>query len=388
VLEAANIDNAAKELKKRDLWVLKLFDQQQSLLYREIRLGGPRVKPEQFTVFCRQLATLVQAGVNLVESVRSLAKQTENKAFRRVLAEVAKDMERGEQFSASIAKHPSVFNQIYVSMIRAGETSGKLGEVLNRLAVFHEKDYYTRQKVRSALAYPAFMAIVAIIAVTLVLIWVVPRYSDNFASMGIELPLPTRIVVAASRFLIGNWYLLFLALAVLFLCRYLIRHSVNGLYHWDLFKLKLPVFGLLIQKQAIARFTRTFSSLHAAAIPIVQALSIVSTVTGNEAIRRVIAASRQAVQNGQPLAGPFRSTPLFPPMVAHMLAVGEKSGELDIMLAKVAEFYEADVDAMADRMKTLLEPILIATMSIFVGGIIIAILLPTFSMMGNMDELM
>jgi type IV pilus assembly protein PilC len=381
VLEAPTFQSATEELKGKGLWILECFDQGKSILYKEISFGGPKVKTAHFTIFCRQLSTLYKSGVNMVESVKILSEQTESKVFKKILKEVAEDMQGGTQLSVATASFPTIFTTVFVNMIRAGEASGNLDEMLDRLAVFYEKEYYTREKVKSAMIYPMIMGFVTVAVVTLMMAFVIPRYVANFKAMGIELPLPTRIVVKLSDLFKDYWYVLPVIMITPNLLINMVKKTKKGNYCWDYVRLKIPVFGKLAHKQSIARFSRTFSSLYAAAIPMLQAMSIVSNVVGNEVIGKLILESREGLRGGQSIAEPFKNSWLFPPMVVQMLAIGEKTGSIDSMLEKVADFYEADVDTMADRLKSLLEPLMILMLSGIVGGIVLAVMLPTFKMM-------
>jgi type IV pilus assembly protein PilC len=383
IVEAQSFQLAMDELKSDKVWILQLFEQGKSLLTRELSFGGPKVKNEHFTVFCRQLSTMYKAGVNLVEAVVVLGEQTESKPFKKVLTEVAGEMQRGTQFSVAVARYPTVFSTIFINMIVAGEASGNLDEMLNRLATFFEKEYYTREKVKSAMVYPIIMGVVTIMVVTLMMTFVIPKFVANFQAMGIVLPLPTRIVIAVSDFMKVYWYLVPVILIIPSLIIRTMKKTPKGLYIWDYIRLKIPVFGKLSHKQSIARFSRTFSSLYGAAIPMLQTITIVSSVVGNEVIAKLILQSRESIKGGQSIAEPFRGSWIFPPMVVQMLAIGEKSGALDTMLEKVADFYEADVDSMSDRLKSLLEPLMILGLSGIVGGIVLAVMLPTFKMMQN-----
>jgi type IV pilus assembly protein PilC len=386
-LEAPSFQLAMDELKGKGLWIMDLFDQSQSILHKELKLGGgPRVKIQHFTVFCRQLSSLYKAGINMVEAVRVLSEQTESKAFKKILAEIADEMQRGNQFSAAAARYPTVFSTIFINMVRAGEASGNLDEMLSRLAVFYEKEYYTKEKVKSAMVYPVIMGIVTVLVVYILLTFVVPRLVGNFQQMGMELPLPTRIVIGVSDWIQQYWII---AIALMFspaISLYFIKRTPKGRYYLDYIKLKIPVFGKLNHKQAMARFSRTFCSLFAAAIPMLQMMSIVSSVVGNEVIAKLILESREGLRSGKPIAEPFRGSWLFPPMVVQMLSVGEKTGALDTMLDKVADFYEADVDQMADRLKAMLEPIMILILAVIVGTIVLAVMLPSFEMINGMNR--
>jgi type IV pilus assembly protein PilC len=302
-----------------------------------------------------------------------------------VLADIAEEMKDGAQFSQACSQHPKIFGPIFVNMVRAGEVGGNLDSMLERLAVFFEKEHNTRQKVKSALVYPTIMAVVMVFVVTFLMIFVIPKFVDSFSSMNIELPLPTRIVIAISDFIQRFWYLIPVVLLLPKLATTLIRKSEAGRERLDYIKLKVPVFGKLWHKQAIARFTRTFSSLFAAAIPLMEGLTLVSQVVANEAIGRVILNLREDIMKGESMSEPLRRNKLFPPMVVEMIAVGEQTGALDVMLDKVADFYEADVDAMADRLKALLEPLMILAMAGIVGVIVLAVMTPSFKMIQDMS---
>ena len=382
-LEAASLANAVETLRERGLWTVRCFDPGASIWHRELKLGGPRVKTQHFTAFCRQLSTLYKSGVNMVEAVKALSEQTESKEFRKVLASVADDLKRGSQLSAAAALFPTVFGNVFISMVRAGEASGNLDEMLLRLAVFYEKEHNTREKVKSAMVYPALMLVIMVLVITAMMLFIIPRFVATFESMGLQLPLPTRIVIGLSHFVQANWPAVLGAMFVPTLAVNLIRRLPKGSYALDWLKLKAPVFGTLAQKQALARFGRVFGSLYGAAIPMLQSLSIVSTVVDNEVIARVILNSREHIRSGDSIAEPYRSSWVFPPMVVQMLAIGEKSGALDSMMEKVADFYEAEVDQMTDRLKSALEPLMIVALAAIVGGIVLAVMLPTFQLFDN-----
>ncbi len=382
-LESASFQTAMEELKARDLWIVELIDVATSLFSRELKFGAPKVKTEIFTVFCRQLATMYKAGISLVEAVRILGEQTESKAFKKILVEVAEEMQQGSQFSLAAGSHPSIFSTVFISMVRAGEVSGNLDEMLERLAKFFEKEHNTKEKVKSAMIYPAIMGVMVTVVVTIMMIFVIPKFVANFETMGVELPLPTIVVIAISDWVQAYWFLVpFIMLAPSTIVK-LIRRYPKGQYAMDYLRLKVPVFGKLQHKQAIARFSRTFSSLFTAAVPMLQAMTIVAKVVDNVVIAKIIEESREGLRNGQPIAEPFRKTWLFPPMVVQMMSIGEKSGTLDSMLEKVADFYENDVDTMADRLKSLLEPLMIVFLTLVVGGIVLSIMLPMFKLMEN-----
>ncbi|HZG56053.1 type II secretion system F family protein [Paenibacillus sp.] len=382
-LEASSLAGAVEALRERGLWPIRCFDPGASIWHREIKFGGPKVKTQHFTVFCRQLSTLYKAGVNMVEAVRVLAEQSESKEFRKVLTGVAEDLKRGSQLSAAAAQYPTVFTAVFVNMVRAGEASGNLDEMLSRLAIFYEKEHNTREKVKSAMVYPVLMLVIMVLVVTAMMLFIIPRFVSTFSSMGLELPLPTRIVIAMSGFIQGYWYAVIAGLFVPAILVQIMKRIPKGPYVLDWLRLKMPVFGVLAQKQALARFGRVFSSLYGAAIPMLQTLQIVASVVDNRVVSKVIMDSREHIRGGESIADPYRKSWVFPPMVVQMLAIGEKSGSVDSMMAKVADFYEADVDQLTDRLKAALEPIMIVLLAGVVGGIVLAVMLPTFSLFNN-----
>lgn len=386
VLESASVQQASELLKEQGLWIMSLVDHNDSWLTKDLNLsiGTAKVKLEHFTIFCRQLATMYKAGISLLDSVVMLSDLTPAKSFRKVLGEVADAMRNGSQFSAAVALHPKIFGPVFVNMVRAGEVGGNLDGMLERLAVFYEKEHNTRQKVKSAMVYPAFMAVLMVVVVIFMMIVVIPQFVSSFAAMNIELPLATRIVISMSEFVQRYWYIFPLIFVLPKLVTTLIRQSASGREILDTIKLKIPVFGRLWHKQAIARFSRTFSSLFAAAIPLLESLTLVSQVVANEAIGNVILKLRDDIMRGESMSAPLSRSKLFPKMVVQMVTVGEQTGSLDTTLEKVADFYEADVDATADRLKALLEPIMILVIAGVVGVIVLAIMSPSFKMMQEM----
>jgi type IV pilus assembly protein PilC len=386
VLESASVQQASEQLKEQGLWIMSLVDHNDSWLTKDfnISIGTAKVKLEHFTIFCRQLATMYKAGISLLDSVVMLSDLTPAKSFRKVLSEVADAMRNGSQFSAAVSLHPKIFGPVFVNMVRAGEVGGNLDGMLERLAVFYEKEHNTRQKVKSAMVYPAFMAVLMVVVVIFMMIVVIPQFVSSFAAMNIELPLATRIVISMSEFVQKYWYIFPLIFVLPKLVTTLIRQSDSGREILDTLKLKIPVFGKLWHKQAIARFSRTFSSLFAAAIPLLESLTLVSQVVANEAIGNVILKLRDDIMRGESMSAPLSRSKLFPKMVVQMVTVGEQTGSLDTTLEKVADFYEADVDATADRLKALLEPIMILVIAGVVGVIVLAIMSPSFKMMQEM----
>lgn len=378
-IEAPDVRLAAEELRRGGLLVMKLTAREKSLLFREIPVpAASRVKSEHFAAFCRQLATLYKAGVGLLEALQVLAEQTPSKPLRNVIRRMAEDVRDGHQLSEAAAKFPAVFSNVFVQMARAGETSGRLDEMLERLAFYHEKEHQTRAKIRTAMIYPAILGVMTLVVTFFMLTVIVPRYTAAFRQMGVELPLPTRVLMHLSQAVVQFWYLIPLLAVMALLLRRLIRRLPDGPLLMDLAKLRIPVLGSLRKKQTIARMSRTFASLYAAALPVTQVLSIVAAVVGNEAVRRVVLDACARARNGQPIADAFRKSSHFPAMVAYMISIGERSGALDVMLDKLADFFEEDADQTAERLKSLLEPFLILVMALVVGSIVSAMLLPVF----------
>ncbi|MFC5704238.1 type II secretion system F family protein [Cohnella faecalis] len=383
-IESQSAQQAIALLRSKELRIVELVDPQRSVWTRDIPFLEAKVKKDQFTLLCRQLATMYSARINLVDAIEIVARQTTSKPLRRVLNEIVNDMRGGSSFSAAAAAHPKIFGTVFVHMIEAGEMSGKLDEMLQRIAIMYEKEQTTKGKVKSAMIYPIIMSIAISLVVIFMMLFIVPTYIENFKSMGVELPLPTKLVVGLSEFLQHFWYLILLGIAIIVPAFMYFRKTEQGKYQIDAYKLKVPIFGQLWHKQAIARFSRTFSSLHAASVPMLQILTILSKVVDNEAIGKALLQSRENVSSGHSLIEPMQASGNFPVMVLEMIAVGEKTGTLEVMLGKTAEYYEADVDMMADRLKALIEPLLIVGMTVAVGTIVLAVILPSFSLMGSM----
>ncbi|ULO07979.1 type II secretion system F family protein [Paenibacillus sp. 19GGS1-52] len=382
-LTATDKPSAMEELRKRGLTVFSLIERKTSILSMDIYIGNP-VKTIHFIIYCRQFATLMRAGVSIVDATRILAEQTDSKPLRKALQDVNSSLLRGIAFSQAVQDHKKIFPPLFVSMIRAGEESGDLEGTLERLAVFFEKQHTTTEKIKSALTYPITVGVMAIGAVIYLLWAIVPQFVTMFESMNAELPAITKMVLALSKSIQGQWYIWVLAVVLIIVAYQITKRTEKGAYALDYAKLKVPVFGKLNQKGSIAQFTRTFSSLYASSVPILQSLAIVEEVAGNKVIGRYIRSAADSLRKGNPLSEPLKKAWVFPPLVTQMIAIGEETGALDQMLSKVADFYEMDVENTVDRLKSLLEPLLIAFLAGVVGVIVAAIMLPMFSLYGNM----
>ncbi|OKP85540.1 type II secretion system protein F [Paenibacillus sp. P3E] len=382
-LTASDKPAAMEELRKRGLTVFSLVERKTSILQMELYIGKP-VKTIHFIIYCRQFATLMRAGVSILEGTRILAEQTESKPLRKALQDVSSSLMRGISFSQAVQDHKKIFPPLFVSMIRAGEESGNMEGTLERLAMFFEKQHTTTEKIKSALTYPITVGVMAIGAVIYLLWAIVPQFVTMFESMNAELPAITKLVLALSKSIQGQWYFWLFGVLLLVTAFQVAKRTERGAYAIDYAKLKVPVFGKLNQKGSIAQFTRTFSSLYASSVPILQSLAIVEEVAGNKVIGQYIRSAGDSLRQGNPLSEPLKKAWVFPPLVTQMIAIGEETGALDTMLSKVADFYEMDVENTVDRLKSLLEPLLIAFLAGVVGVIVAAIMLPMFSLYSNM----
>ncbi|PID04121.1 type II secretion system protein F [Sporosarcina sp. P2] len=383
---ATNKRDAAIKLKDQGIRVVNLVEQKETMLTKDITIGSP-VKRDQLIMFLRQFSTLLQAGVTIVDAVRILSMQVEQAALRKILTAVQEDLRTGTALSVAFGKHPKVFEPLILNMVAAGEVSGTVDESLDQLAEHFEKAYRTRQKVTSAMAYPVVVGIIAITVVIFLLWFVVPMFVDMFDSIGGQLPWLTRAVMAASEWIANYWYLFILIVSILVVGYIMFRSNPKGKYILDTILLKLPIFGSIAQKSSLAMMTRTLSSMFSSSVPILQALSMTERVVGNEVISKVIGESRVSMERGGSLTEPMLNHWAFPPLIPHMIAIGEETGSLDSMLAKVADFYEKEVEAATDRLKALIEPLMIVFLAAIVGTIVLAIMLPMFSMFEQIDNL-
>lgn len=386
VVIAGNKREAALKLKNQGIRVTELKLQAETVLTKEIHVGKP-VKRTQFIMFLRQFSTLLRAGVTIVESIRILSMQVESKPFQKILVSIGDDLRGGGSLSEALVKHPKAFEPLVINMIKAGEMSGTVDDSLDRLAEHYEKAHRTKQKVISAMSYPIVVGIVAIGVVIFLLSFVVPMFVDLFSSIGGELPWITKFVLKASDFVVAYWYVFILAIAAIIIGLWMMRSSKEGKFMLDSFILRIPIFGDLMKKSALSTLTRTLSSLFTSSVPILQALSMTEKIVENEVISRVVGESRQSLERGGSLTEPMADHWAFPPLIPHMISIGEQTGSLDSMLAKVADFYEKEVDASTDRLKALIEPIMIILLAGLVGTIVLSILLPMFTIFGEIDNM-
>ncbi|MFD2657488.1 type II secretion system F family protein [Gracilibacillus thailandensis] len=349
-----------------------------SFLYKDITIGKP-IKLRDFVLFLRQFATLIESGISIIESIQILAKQTGNKAFSQTLMQVAEDLQEGIGLSEAMKEHRAFFPDLLTRMVNAGEISGNLDEILNNMANYYEKQYQLKQKIKTALAYPIFVSIFAIFITLFLLVYIVPIFTDLFASFGEELPIYTSLVLHISEFVKDTWWIMLLLLLLCFLVMKSMMRSGQIAYQIDVIKLKLPIIGPFLQKSQLTRMSQTMSTLLNSSVPILQSVKITEKIVENRLISSVLTKSYVALERGESMASAMQTHSIIPPMVVQMIAVGERTGSLDKMLHKIADFYEKDLDEASDKLKALIEPLLIVILSVIVGSIVLAIVVPMFT---------
>ncbi|MGZ4691216.1 MAG: type II secretion system F family protein [Acidimicrobiia bacterium] len=380
-LEADDASLVVGKLRQMGYTPIAVEAKHDNKLKADIKIPGlsGRVKLKDVAVFSRQFATMINSGLSLIRALAILADQTENPELARVAGEVRLDVEKGVSLSAAISKHPKVFNRLYVAMVRSGEIGGVLDAVLMRLADTIEKQVELRRKVRSAMTYPIVALSICILIAMAMLLFIVPQFKSIYNDLGGQLPLPTRVLISLSN-LLKSWFpvvMVLVGVGVYFFRRWI--KSENGKIVWDAFKLRVPVFGVLTRKTALARFSRTLAALTRSGVGILEALDIVAETSGNETVSIALRETQSAVKRGDTLARPLEQHEVFPPMVTQMISVGEETGALDEMLDKIADFYDSEVSATVDALTSLIEPLMIVVMGTIVGGMIISLYLPMFN---------
>jgi len=385
VIEAPNEDVIVEKLRGMGYYPLRVNVHRQKateidiLALPGLKMIFHRVKRKHIMTFTRQLATLIDAGLPILRSLRILEEQVESVIFKDIIAKIAKDIEGGSTLSDAMAKFPKVFDNLYVSMVRAGEIGGVLEAILNRIAEFLEKRQAMIGKIRSAMMYPTVVLTIATIIVTFILVKIIPKFVDIFKQLGADLPTPTLILVNIAYVIKEHFLAVLLGIVAIIVTIRQINKTKSGKYFFDTVKLKLPVFGTLFLKTAIVRFASTFSTLINAGVPILQAIDIVRETSGNEVISRAMEGVYDSVKDGDTIHEPMREAKVFPPLVVHMVAVGEETGAIDQMLTKVAEAYEREVDEMMSALTSIIEPVLIVILGVIVGIIVICLYLPLFT---------
>jgi type IV pilus assembly protein PilC len=380
-LDADNETAVVGHLRKNRLVVLSVKPKPKDLNIS----FGERIGIKDLVIFTRQFATMINAGLPLVQSLDILGQQTPKKTFAAKIKAVLGDVEAGNTLADSLKRHPKPFNELYVNMVAAGEAGGILDVILLRLAEYLEKAEKLRRKVKGAMFYPGTVMGFAAVAITILLIFVIPTFAGFFSGAGVALPLPTRIVIGASNFLVSWWWACFAAAGV---AVYLIRSwkaTPSGALTFDRLLLHVPILGTVVRKSSIARFARTLGTLTASGVPILEGLEITARTSGNKVVEHAVLASRVSIAGGDTISEPLRKSEVFPPMVVQMINVGEQTGGLDEMLNKVADFYDSEVDSAVDAMTSVLEPIMIVFLGMVVGGMVIAMYLPIFDIIKTVE---
>lgn len=377
-IESRDKREAVRELSKLDLSVYQVKPVS-AFLNKDLALNKS-IKDKDFVIFLRQFATLMQAGVLLISSIELLSQQTGSKLLQETLTVIAADIREGSSLSSCMARYPKVFPELLVQMVHTGEISGRLDEVIEQMAEYYEKQYRIKQKVSTALTYPTVVGSFAIVITIFLLLFIIPIFASMYTSMDSELPTITKAVMALSDFLWDFWWLLLLLIiAIVFLLKQF-KKGEKGRYYMDLLSLKVPVLGNFKQKAALARMTRTLSSLLSSSVPILEAVEIAGRVAGNRVIEDVLLESQKSLEQGDSLSKPMEGHWVFPPLILHMIRVGEESGALDSMLKRVADIYEQEVNEASDKLQSLIEPILIIFLAIIVGVLVLSIIVPMFGM--------
>jgi type IV pilus assembly protein PilC len=382
VIEADSEKDAHFKLRQQEIQPDKL--KKQSELKFKMDFLAPSVKRQDIVVFVRQFATMIDAGLPLVQCLELIAGQQSNRTFKAVLTDIKDTVGGGSTFAQALKRHPKVFDTLFVNLVAAGEVGGILDTILNRLASYIEKNAKLARQVKSAMAYPIGITIVAFIVIFVLLKFVIPSFEKMFTNMGGDLPGLTKIVIGLSRWVGSYWYLIFIGIGgLIFLFRYIVSTD-KGRFTFDQIMLKSPLFGPLLKKVAVARFTRTMGTMLSSGVPIIEALEIVSKASGNRVIEDALLEVREKVAEGSQMADPLEKTKLFPNMVVQMIAVGETTGAMDVMLTKIADFYDDEVEATVNGMTSLMEPLMMVILGGIVGTILVAMYLPIFTIAGAM----
>ncbi|HWH14791.1 MAG TPA: type II secretion system F family protein [Miltoncostaeaceae bacterium] len=378
-IQGDSMTAVAAQLRLRGLTVVDVQEKKSAMTVDDILDRYRRVKAREMTVLARQLATMVSSGLSLLRALYVLEDQTTNPRLRTVIAAVRTDVETGLSLSQAMAKHPRVFNRLFVSMVQAGETGGNLEEVLDRVAVQLEKDDHLRRTVRSAMVYPSLIGCFALGVLVAMVAFIIPIFAEMFSDLGGELPALTAFMIGVSDAMRGYWYAFLLAPVVMVVAFRRWKRTNGGELTWDRVKLRMPMkIGDIARKIAVARFARTLGTLTASGVPILQALDITAQTAGNRVISDPMAEVAERVKEGQSLAGPLARAGVFPSMVTQMLAVGEETGALDQMLHKLADFYDDEVSAMLKALTSIIEPLMMIVVGLIVGLVVIAMYLPMF----------
>jgi type IV pilus assembly protein PilC len=379
---AENMDAAVAALRRDQILVTQITPVKDKAAAKPLKAKG--VHPKRLAVFTRQFSVMIDAGLPLVQCLEILGTQEEDKRFSQTILATRGDVESGASLADAMRKHPKTFDPLFTNMIAAGEAGGILDTILKRLATFIEKAVKLKGQVKSAMVYPVAIVIIAAVVVTVILWKVIPTFAAMFSGMGAQLPLPTRVVIALSNGIVRYGVFVLIGLGAMFYGLRQYYQTDAGRHQIDAIVLKLPVLGLMMRKIAVARFCRTLATLISSGVPILDGLEITAKTSGNAIVEDAIMVTRKSIERGETISAPLKETGVFPPMVTQMISVGEATGALDEMLAKIADFYEEEVDVAVAGLLTLLEPIMIAVLGVVVGGIVIAMYMPIFDMISKM----
>ncbi len=381
----AETKQAAKQLLQRDR-ISDVTIKEKGKEFALPTFGSGKVKVKELAIFFRQFSVMIDAGLPLVQCLEILGSNQENAAFQKTLNGVRTSVEGGSTLANAMRGYPKVFDDLTTNMVEAGETGGILDVILQRLATYVEKAVKLKSAIKSALIYPVSVISIAVLIVGCLLKFVVPIFIDMFVQLGVELPLPTRMVVNLSKFVSAFWWVFFAAIAAVWIGIKQVRKSPKGKYAVDKFMLNLPIFGMVLRKIAVARFTRTLGTLITSGVPILEALAITARTSGNSVLEQALMKVRKAIEEGRTIVDPLKESGVFPNMVTQMIGVGEATGAMDAMLQKIADFYEEEVDAATKDMLTLMEPVMIGFLGTAVGGIVISLYMPLFSMINKLSS--
>jgi type IV pilus assembly protein PilC len=382
-LEAVNEAGAQAQLKRLRIQNPTIKEKPKDL-FANVAFLQPKVTGKDIVVFTRMMSTMIDAGLPLVQSLQILSKQQDNPSFKRALTEILNDVETGMTLADGMRKHPDVFDELFANMIEAGELGGILDTILSRLAGFKEKSMALQQKIKGAMTYPVIVIGVAILIVGIIMVFVIPVFQEMFASMGGALPMPTQIVVNISEFIKSNVIYMGIGLWLLAFAVKKYYNTEKGRMQIDALLLQAPVFGPLIRKVAVAKFTRTLSTMLESGVPILDALQVVAKTAGNKIIEQAVVHVANSIAEGRPIAEPLEESGVFPTMVVQMINVGESVGALDAMLGKIADFYDEEVDQAVENMTAMIEPFMMVFLGVTIGTLVVAMYLPIFKMAGNL----
>lgn len=383
VMTAGTIEEVQEKIRDKGLYLIQVKEDVEKKSAAESLSFGGKVTAKQISIFCKQLGTLLKAGVPVASGLDILYRQTENKKLKEALEDVYTEVQKGSQVSSAVKNHPKIFPSLMVNMIESGETSGNLDNIMERLAIHYEKDAKINSRIKGAMIYPIVLSVISVVVVIFLITVILPTFTGMFTGAGVELPLPTRILMGLSDAIKNYWYIFIVGIGVISYLAGAYISSPTGRYRFDELKFKLPIVKGSIDKIVTARFTRTLGSLLKSGIPLIEALKLAGSVTGNVVTEERINYIATEVEKGETLGNSLKRTPTFGPMVVSMIQIGEESGSLDQMLDKSADFYEQELEDAIDRLLKLMEPLLIVFMAVIIGFIVIAMALPMFEMVNT-----